>query len=154
MKISWEWLQVTAPVTVQSCCIPTFTTRSIKCSNYLLVEKCQNGGKKILPLFKKQALRSKFLVTAKGWFWQTFLEIGCQPLFCESGCQPVHCTFALLYYAVKFVINFWCQPLHCTFLLVYILNYVIWNENEWRIIDILFAIDISETQYRTEWLFY
>ena len=28
----------------------------------------------------KQALRSKFLVTAKGWFWQTLQEIGCQPV--------------------------------------------------------------------------
>ena len=36
---------------------------------------------------EKQALRSKFLVTAKGWYWQTLKEIGCQTLFCESGCQ-------------------------------------------------------------------
>ena len=25
---------------------------------------------------------------------------------------------------------------------------------EWRVADIFFAIDISETQYRTEWSFY
>ena len=43
----------------------------------------------------KQALRSKFLVTAKGRYWQTLWEIGCQPLFCEFGCQHVHCTSAL-----------------------------------------------------------
>ena len=74
-------------------------------------------------LQNKQALRSKFLVTAKGWYWQTLLEIGCQPLFCESGCQPVHCTSALLYYAVKLFINLsyfsGCQPLYCTCSLVY-----------------------------------
>ena len=67
---------------------------------------------------EKQALRSKFLVTAKGWYWQTLKEIRCQTLFCESDCQPVHCTSALLYYAVKLFINLsylsGCQPLYCT----------------------------------------
>ena len=51
--------------------------------------------------YVQQALRSKFLVTVKGWYWQTLKEIGCQTLFCESGCQPVHFTSALLYCAVK-----------------------------------------------------
>ena len=31
---------------------------------------------------------------------------------------------------------------------VFILNYVIWIENEWKVTDILLAIDISEAQYR------
>ena len=37
---------------------------------------------------------------------------------------------------------------------VFILNYGNWNENKWRVIHILLAIDILETQYRTEWSFY
>ena len=70
------------------------------------------GGKMIIYVRRikhyenQQALQSKFLVTAKGWYWQTLKEIGCLTLFCESGCQPVHCTSALLYYAVKLFINF------------------------------------------------
>ena len=51
------------------------------------------------------------MVTAKGWYWQTLKEIGCQPLFCEAGCQPLHCTSVLLYYAVKLLNNFCCQTL-------------------------------------------
>ena len=43
----------------------------------------------------KQALRSKFLVNAKGWYWQTLQEIGCQLIFCESGCQPINLTTTL-----------------------------------------------------------
>ena len=77
-----------------------------------------------------------------------------------------HCTCSLVYwYTVhaKSVMNHACVmsvPVHlpfskCMYLKycmkrVFILNYVIWNENEWRVIDILLAIDISETQYRTE----
>ena len=43
----------------------------------------------------KQALQSKFLVTAEGQ------KICCKPLSYDSGCQPVHCTCLLWYYAVK-----------------------------------------------------
>ena len=55
-----------------------------------------------IKVFKiKQALRSKFLVTAKGWYWQTSLEICYQLLSYDYGCYPVHWTCVLLYYAVK-----------------------------------------------------
>ena len=101
------------------------TTTSVLRRFYLQTKLRREAVKKT----KKQALRSKFLVTAKGWDWQTLQEIGFQPLFCESGCQPVHCTSALLLYqAVKIFINFYCQtlsfnsgcqPLYCTCSLVY-----------------------------------
>ena len=41
------------------------------------------------------------MVTAKGWYWQTLHEIGCQccQILCYySGCQPLHCTCSLVYW--------------------------------------------------------
>ena len=102
-----------------------------------------------------------YLYTGVLWLNFTFC---CQLLSCDSGGQPTHCTCSLLYYAV-----YWCT-LHARSLIkyvlslstphfqnvyiwntvwnrVFILNYVIWIENEWKVTDILLAIDISETQY-------
>ena len=52
-------------------------------------------------LNEEQALRSKFLVTAKGWYLQAFLEI---------GCQPKHFNFNSTFYEVllsTFILWFW-----------------------------------------------
>ena len=88
-----------------------------------------------------------------------------------SGCQPLYCTCWLVYWCTvhaKSFMNHACVNVlslsnpyfqnvciwNTVWKTVFILNYVIWNEKKWRVIDILFAIDISETQYRTECLFY
>ena len=35
------------------------------------VQAICNGSEASCEFYKKQAMRSKFLVTAKGWYWQT-----------------------------------------------------------------------------------
>ena len=97
-----------------------------------------------------------------------FINFCCLTLSYYSGCQPLHYTCSLVYLCTvhaKSIMNHescMCNVLSLStphfqsvciwntiWKRVFILNYVIWNETEWRVIDILLAIDISETQYRT-----
>ena len=82
-----------------------------------------------------------------------------------SGCQPLYCTCWLVYWCTVHAKSFMnhayvmfcpCPPpifkMYVSEILyerVFILNYVIWNENEWRVTDILLAIDVSETHYNS-----
>ena len=77
-----------------------------------------------------------------------FINLCSQALSYYSGCQPLHCTCSLVYWCTihaKSVMNHAClmfcpcpSPIFKIYVSeilyerVFILNYVIWNENEWE----------------------